>query len=352
MTLFSGTSGKLVKQATSYSLDDSVAGKQVFKNGATVCMIPFMGFDNCFIGANSGNSTAGSLTNQSNTAIGSNTFTLNVAGEKNTAVGANALDISLGNNNTCIGAASGSSLVGVVSVSGENNTFLGQASGIQLLSGSDNLLLGRGAGSDLTLTDSNNICLDNVGIIGDNQTIRIGNAQNKTFIKGIHNVLPSGSTENVIIDSNGELGSYRFGAVQKRSSSNQNTGSSYADITFTDTDIETNTNLLSASGTTDIDVERDGLVEISFQCITDPQSDDEVVFQAQIQLNGSVLEGGQISQNIYLAAADKEDWTMINRTVLLECSAGDTLGMQMRDQFGGSIQLKGGSIIFIAKYLG
>ena len=55
---------------------------------------------------------------------------------------------------------------------------------------------------------------------------------------------------------------------------------------------------------------------------------------------------------MYLGASDKEDWSMIHRTILLVCSAGDVLTVQVRDQSGGSIELKGNSIIFIAKYLG
>ncbi len=352
LTLFSGGTGKLIKQATSFSLDDSVPGKQVFKKDTTPCMTPLMDFDNCFYGQNAGDATVGSLTNQSNTAVGSTSFVSNVGGERNTCVGAGTMPSGLGDDNTCIGAQAGTSLVGVLGIKGQNNTFVGRGAGIQVVSGSDNLLLGAGGGSALTLTDSGNLMLDNDGVAGDNTTTRIGTSQTSAFMAGIHNVVPSGANEQVVINSSGELGSYTYGAVQKSRSSNQNTSGSYTDITFTDTDIETNTNLLSASGNTDIDVEADGLIEVSFQCICDPPNDDEVVFQAQIQLNGSVATLGQITQNIYQAASDKEDWSMFNRTILLECSAGDTLGVQVRDQSGGSIQLKGGATIFTAKYLG
>ena len=121
-------------------------------------------------------------------------------------------------------------------------------------------------------------------------------------------------------------------------------------VTFNATDIETNTNLLSTAGTTSIDVETTGLVEVSFQAILAPPSDDEVVFLCQIKNNGTPVSA--IAQNIYHAARDKEDWSMVNRSILLECIAGDGLSVEIRDQAGGAIQLKGNSIIFCAKYLG
>jgi hypothetical protein len=65
--------------------------------------------------------------------------------------------------------------------------------------------VGLGAGYNLT-TGSNNIDIDNTGVAGEGNTIRIGaNLQAKTFIAGIYNNT-SVSGLAVVIDSNGQLG--------------------------------------------------------------------------------------------------------------------------------------------------
>ena len=166
----------------------------------------------------------------------------------------------------------------------------------------------------------------------------------------LYQIVLSGAIEHVFVNSSGDLGSYKYGAVQLSRSTSLDTTGSYVDVIFDTTDIETNTNLLSTAGTTSIDVETTGLVEVSFQAILDPPSDDEVVFLCQIKNNGTPVSA--IAQNIYQAASDKEDWSMVNRSILLECIAGDALSVEIRDQAGGAIQLKGNSIIFSAKYLG
>ncbi len=208
LALYDSTSGKLLKEANSYSLDDSISGKEIFRKGGSIAFIPHMGFQNCFYGDTSGAGTSGSVTNQANTAVGSLSFATNSAGQKNTCVGTNSMVQGLGNDNTCVGASSGVSLTGVVGVSGQKNTFLGSTSGANIATGSQNLILGHGAGSQLTLADSNNIILgDNIGVVGDNDTIRIGNSQTETYLAGVEGVVVKNAYPSpVVIDSAGQVG--------------------------------------------------------------------------------------------------------------------------------------------------
>ena len=100
---------------------------------------------------------------------------------QNTAVGAFALEIDgTGANNTAVGyrALRGSNA--------SNNTAVGHGALDLTFSGSGNTALGFDAGSTLTGSDSDNIMIGNVGILGDNDYIRLGTDAThiKTFIAG------------------------------------------------------------------------------------------------------------------------------------------------------------------------
>jgi len=90
---------------------------------------------------------------------------------------------------------------------GSRNLASGGAAGFNLLNGNDNILYGYEAGLNYTSNESNNICISNNGVIGDNNRIRIGSTQTQNFQAGIFGVTPSGGTQTVIINSSGQLGS-------------------------------------------------------------------------------------------------------------------------------------------------
>jgi len=94
-------------------------------------------------------------------------------------------------------------------VSGNKNICIGSDNcGANLMNGLRNIFLGQNAGSNIT-TENDNILLYNNGIVGVDGRIAIGTSgiHNTTFISGITGVTPAGSTtQNVIIDSNGQLG--------------------------------------------------------------------------------------------------------------------------------------------------
>jgi hypothetical protein len=56
-------------------------------------------------------------------------------------------------------------------------------------------------------TETSNIYIGATGTAGEDTTIRIGTSQTACYIKSIHGVTPSGTTQTVILNSNGQLGS-------------------------------------------------------------------------------------------------------------------------------------------------
>lgn len=85
-------------------------------------------------------------------------------------VGVLAGNATTGNDNVAIGAAAMN-----VTTSAVGNTAIGRNALSSVTTGDRNTALGIDAGSALTLTDSDNICIGNVGVVGDNAIIRIGN---------------------------------------------------------------------------------------------------------------------------------------------------------------------------------
>jgi hypothetical protein len=143
-----------------------------------------------------------------NSALGSNSLFSLTTGDDNTAIGNYSLNaLTTGDRNTSVGSNSLiSATVGV------NNIGIGANALFNLVDGNDNLAVGYLSGVNYTSTESSNICINNDGVIGDNNTIRIGTEgngagqQDTTFIAGIYNTTTLTNTRNVIVDSNGQLG--------------------------------------------------------------------------------------------------------------------------------------------------
>jgi len=143
------------------------------------------------------NNTTGS----NNTATGYQALYNNTTGSENVADGSFALN----SNTTGIGnVAVGDSAL--VSNTGGANVAIGSNALINNLTGTGNTALGDNAGSNLT-TGNNNIDIgSNVnGDRNEDNTIRIGEGQNATFIAGISGAtVASGVT--VVVGSDGHLG--------------------------------------------------------------------------------------------------------------------------------------------------
>jgi hypothetical protein len=213
---------------------------------------PFLhnfGTDNTFLGENAGNFT---MTGVNNTASGVEALSSNTTGFNNTASGVNALfNNTDGSDNT----ASGRSAL-LSNTTGDNNTASGRsalesnttgfnntASGVEALFsnktgfhntasgrnalfnnttgfdntasgggalfrntiGSGNIAIGVAAGSSLT-TGNNNIAIDNFGVAGESNTIRIGDTHTRTFIAGIRGVTTATAAIPVLVGTDGQLG--------------------------------------------------------------------------------------------------------------------------------------------------
>jgi hypothetical protein len=126
----------------------------------------------------------GTTTGLNNTATGHSSLSANTVGFNNTANGWHSLQITTGNQNTGVGC---DALV--------NNT-----------TGSNNIAVGFRAGVNLT-NGSNNIDIGSNGVLGESNTIRIGNAgaQSATFVAGIRGVAIAGA-QPVGVNASGQLG--------------------------------------------------------------------------------------------------------------------------------------------------
>jgi len=148
------------------------------------------GTDNLFFGANSGNFI---LTATQSLCLGAST----------------GAALTTGSYNTLISSGSGQSIT-----SGQYNTIIGIGAAGSLLTGNFNLILEAGfTASALTSSESSNIYIQNTGVTGDNNIIRIGTAgsgngqQNKCFIAGIRGITTDAADAiAVLVSSTGQLG--------------------------------------------------------------------------------------------------------------------------------------------------
>ena len=162
------------------------------------------------------NTAVGSVALYSNTtgfgnvAVGPEALKNNTSGQNNTAVGSAALRYNLGIYNTAVGETALD-----FNTSGDRNTAVGQYALRFSVAGNENIAIGSRAGSDLgyavsspTTSMSNNIFIGNEGLEGDQQdTIRIGQAQSRTFLAGIRGTATGmADAVTVMIDSSGQLG--------------------------------------------------------------------------------------------------------------------------------------------------
>jgi hypothetical protein len=125
----------------------------------------------------------------------------NTTGGTNTAIGRQALRSNTeGNQNTAIGHQA------LINNSGEGNTAVGSLALRDNTTGTFNIALGDFAGTALT-TGHSNIDIDNFGVAGESNTIRIGDesVQTATYIAGISGRTASGGVA-VFVNSDGKLG--------------------------------------------------------------------------------------------------------------------------------------------------
>jgi hypothetical protein len=157
------------------------------------------GFDNVAIGYEA---LFSNTTGTENTGSGYRALYANTTGIRNTATGNGALSRNTtGGNNTADG------LHGLfLNTTGKRNTGVGSFVLSANTFGSDNIALGYKAGANLT-TGNDNIDIGNVGVAGENGTLRLGTPgkQNATYVAGIYAAMQA-SGLNVVVGPDGRLG--------------------------------------------------------------------------------------------------------------------------------------------------
>jgi trimeric autotransporter adhesin len=115
-------------------------------------------------------------TGTSNIAIGQNALGANLAGSQNIAIGEGSLNSSTNSSNTAVGIDAGYLTLG------DNNTFLGRASGYTNTSGSGNVYLGFAADASASGL-SNSVAVGFQAVVNASNKVRIGNGS-ITVIEG------------------------------------------------------------------------------------------------------------------------------------------------------------------------
>lgn len=162
------------------------AGSSVyFTNSGTVSTFNLTdGFQNTFLGRNSGGSSQVSV--GQNTAIGKDSMSLITNATANTCVGYGSLvSLTTGDFNTCIGKGAGGSLT-----TGSSNIAIG-FSATCTQTGSNNITIGFFAGSQILTSENGNLLINSPGFVGQDNVLSIGvtatPSQNytKAYIAGI-----------------------------------------------------------------------------------------------------------------------------------------------------------------------
>ena len=157
-----------------------------FNNTGTVSTFNVTdGFNNTLIGQFAGNAT---LVASNNTGVGKLVFSGLVGGVGNSAYGfAAGNSLTNGARNTLIGISAGQVLT-----TGTDNTTLGNDSLRSLITGNYNISLGSNSANNYTTSESSNISLNSLGVVGESNTLRIGQSTgtgvqqlNRAFIAGI-----------------------------------------------------------------------------------------------------------------------------------------------------------------------
>ena len=195
------TSGNLVLTAAT-----TATVGQIVQAGTRI--LHTFGTQNTFLGSGAGNFT---LTGNTNVGIGTIALTSVTSGSNNVSIGTQCTtNINTGSRN-CFGGFQS----GVTMTSGSDNTGWGYDCLASVATGLRNTVLGRNAGQNHTLADSDNICIGYTasGAVGQSNNLVIGTGTgtgvgqlNKAFISGIFGITVGVSGIPVLVDNANQLG--------------------------------------------------------------------------------------------------------------------------------------------------
>lgn len=186
-----------------------------------------------------GNEVLTSMTTASfNVFIGNTSGREITEGDGNVGLGVGALSsLQEGGENVALG---GNALLQLNDPLANANCAVGSHALEDLLTGQNNIALGQDAGGAYASSESNNIAIGNMGVLGDNGTIRLGTllTQSSNFQAGIAGVTVSNAVPVVIDSVTGQLGQGSPVYFQAYRTSNQSVaGGSTADTIIFDTAI-------------------------------------------------------------------------------------------------------------------
>ena len=198
--LYMNTTGNHLTGIGAAALRNNTTASDNTAIGADALRDNTIGEQNTAIGADA---LSSNTEGYSNTATGVNALFRNTAGDSNTAVGWSALSTNdTGMGNTAIGSYA---LQNNSTSAGSFNTAVGMSALIGNTTGLGNIALGEAAGAALT-SENRNIDIGNVGVVGDDGTIRIGDiVHHITYIAGISGGNAIGG-DAVFVTSDGRLG--------------------------------------------------------------------------------------------------------------------------------------------------
>jgi hypothetical protein len=140
--------------------------------------------------------------------MGLNAGNATITGANNVGWGYQVLkSLTFGTASTAAGYQSLLSLT-----TGVGNNAFGEITLTNLISGSNNIALGVNSGSSYTSSESSNILLNHIGVLGESNVLRIsasgtGSRQvSKAFIGGIYNVVAAGTQQVALIGSGDQVG--------------------------------------------------------------------------------------------------------------------------------------------------
>ncbi len=163
---------------------------------------------------------ANTTSGPANVALGFSALQDNTSGGSNVAIGLSALQHNVtGASNVAVGNNSMAAFNSALPPNNfTNNTAVGNLTFSALTTGINNVAIGNRAGQSYTTSESSNILITNVGVIGESNIIRIGTdgsgaaQQNACYIAGIQGSTVAASAP-VGVNASSQLSSLGFGSV-------------------------------------------------------------------------------------------------------------------------------------------
>lgn len=225
-TLVGRQSGKSITLANNCTYIGGQSGRDTVSSinnvgvGVSSLQDCIVGGSNVALGTDALMTYIGATSDDDNIAIGHRTLQTVTQCTNNVGIGSRSLRLNSsgstdgrGSFNIGLGVETLNKLNPTAIGESRDNIAIGYQAGFNILTGSNNFFAGTLAASSLVAAESSNIIISSPGVVGDNNTIRIGTSgagagqQNKCFVAGIRGITTGvADAVAVLIDSAGQLG--------------------------------------------------------------------------------------------------------------------------------------------------